>query len=83
MLSLIGLCVWMQFHPRAYSAPNVLLLIVGILIFRQLSDAVLNAENNAFPMKFDWLLYLLDRNLGVSALAAARLFAAWQLPLLA
>jgi hypothetical protein len=78
MLCLLGLCMWMLVNPRALEAPKILLVIMAVLIFGPLSDAVMDWESNSFPMKYDYFLYLVDKNLGVSAFSLARLLTEWQ-----
>jgi hypothetical protein len=38
----------------------------------------MNSENAHHPLKFDYFLFYVDRNLGVSAFSVARLFMEWQ-----
>src|SRR5215469_13229079 len=76
MLAVVGLFVWMLFHPRSTAPVKVFLFIVVLLLFGPGSVAVMDAENAAFPLKFDYHLFLLDRTLGISAFSIARLFPA-------
>ena len=77
-LGVLGLCIWMLFHPRANEPVKILLLFVGFVILGPICDAVMNIESRNTPMKFDYFLYVVDVNLGVSAFSVARLFTDWQ-----
>jgi hypothetical protein len=78
MLCILGLLVWMWFHPREHFGPKILVLILVFSALGPVCDAVMNSENAHHPLKFDYFLYRVDRNLGVSAFSVARLFAEWQ-----
>jgi hypothetical protein len=77
MLVILGLCLWMLFRPHGREAPRILLLIL-VFAFQPFTQAVMNAENSSFPLKFDYFLYLIDKSLGVPAFLVARLFTEWQ-----
>jgi hypothetical protein len=84
MLCLLGLCLWMFFHPESDDAPKLLLLILGILAFGPLSEAIMKVETDSSPLKFDFFLLLIDKSLGVSAFSlASRLSAGEQAVLFA
>ncbi len=78
MLGLFGLCAWMVFHPRSDDAPKILLFIMATLLFGPVSEAIMNAEAAGTPLKFNYFLYVVDQNLGISAFSVARLFTEWQ-----
>jgi len=82
MVGILGLGLWMVFHPHSNKGPKILLLIMAFVIFGPLSDAVMNAESNSTPLKFDYILQLVDNSLGLSAFTVARLFNDWQRSLL-
>ena len=77
MLTILGLSLWMLLRPQGRSAPKILLFIL-VLAFEPFSSAVMNAENRAFPLKFDYFLYAIDKSLGLSAFWVARLLSEWQ-----
>jgi PAP2 superfamily len=77
MLAILGLSLWMLFRPQGKDAPKILLLIL-FFAFEPFSVAVMNAENRAFPLKFDHFLYFIDKSLGLSAFWVARLLPEWQ-----
>jgi len=67
----------MLFRPHGTDAPKIIILIL-IFAFQPFTRIVMTAESRAFPLKFDYYLYLIDKSLGVSAFLVARLFAEWQ-----
>ena len=77
MLFVVGLFVWMAFHPHSTGALKIFFFIAVWILFGPLSEAIMNAENAAFPFKFDYHLYLIDRSLGLSAFSIARHFLPW------
>ena len=77
MLAILGVSLWLFFHPRGKEAPKILLLIL-VFAFEPFSSAVMNAENRGFPLKFDYFLYAIDKSLGLSAFWVARLLPEWQ-----
>jgi hypothetical protein len=77
MLAILGLSLRMLFRPQGKGAPKILLLIL-FLAFEPFSNAVMNAENRGFPLKFDYFLYAIDKSLGLSAFWVARLLSEWQ-----
>jgi hypothetical protein len=78
MLCILGLLVWMWFHPREHFGGKILVLIVVFLALGPICGAVMNSENAHHPLKFDYFLYRVDHNLGVSAFSVARRLAEWQ-----
>ena len=78
MLGILGLLIWMLFHPREDFGAKILILIMVFLAIGPVCNAVMNAENASFPLKFDWFLYVVDQNLGISAFSLARVLAEWQ-----
>ena len=81
MLAILGLSLRMLLHPQEKDAPKILLLIL-VFAFEPFSSAIMNAENRAFPLKFDYFLYAIDKSLGLSAFWVARLLSEWQRSLL-
>lgn len=73
VLGVLCLGIWMLFRPRATEPGKIFLLIVFLLLIGPFLDAVMNAESRNFPWKFDYFLYLVDKNLGISAFSVARL----------
>jgi hypothetical protein len=78
MLGILGLLIWMLFHPREDFGPKILILIMVFLAIGPVCNSVMNAENASFPQKFDYFLYVVDQNLGISAFSLARIPAEWQ-----
>jgi hypothetical protein len=78
MLGILGLLIWMLFHPRENFSPKILLFILAFLVLGLACDAVMHAENSHFPLKFDYFLYLVDQSLGISAFWVARHLPEWQ-----
>jgi hypothetical protein len=78
MLGILGLLIWMLFHPRENFSPKILLFILAFLVLGPACDAVMHTENHRFPLKFDYFLYLVDQSLGISAFWVARHFSEWQ-----
>jgi hypothetical protein len=76
MLVVVGLFAWMLFRPQSTAPARIFLLIVAVMIFGPVSIWVMNADAAAFPWKFDYHLYLIDKSLGVSAFSIARHFSA-------
>ena len=77
MLGILGLGLWKLCQPRAKEPAKILLLIL-VFALEPFSIMILKTENQAYPLKFDYLLYLIDRNLGMSAFWVARLLTAWE-----
>ncbi len=66
--------VWTICRPRESNALYAFLFSLFSLLFGITALVALGAANRAFPLKFDWYLYLIDKALGVSpAFPAARL----------
>ena len=78
MLGILGLLVWMLFHPRENFGPKILILIMVFLAIGPVCAGVLNSENAHYPLKFDYFLYRVDQTIGISAFSVARLFTQWQ-----
>jgi hypothetical protein len=76
MLAVVGLFAWMLFRPKSTAPAKIFLFILAVLLFGPVSIAVMDAENAAFPFKFDFHLFLLDRTVGISAFSIARHFSA-------
>jgi hypothetical protein len=81
MLVILGLFIWMLFRPRE-TAPLKILALIIVFAFEPFSVSVMAAENRAFPLKFDYYLYVIDKQLGISAFGVARMLAEWQRPIL-
>jgi hypothetical protein len=72
MLCILGLFLRMLVRPAENAAPKIIIMIL-VLAFEPFSIvAVMNAENRAIPMKFDYYLYLIDNGLGLSSFWVAR-----------
>ena len=56
--------------------------MLALVTFEQFANAYMDWASRFTPLKFDYFLYLVDKNLGVSAFSVARLFSEWQVPLL-
>jgi hypothetical protein len=82
MMLVAGLFGWMAFRPHSTGPVKIFLLIAAWMLFGPISEAVLNAETAAIPLKFDYFLQLLDEALGISAFFIARLFSERQLQVL-
>jgi hypothetical protein len=82
VLCVLGICIWMLFRPHAPEPPRLLLVMLALVTFEQFANAYMDWASRFTPLKFDYFLYLVDKNLGVSAFSAARLLSEWQLPLL-
>jgi hypothetical protein len=78
MLIVVGLFVCILLRPSSTTPGKIVLLIVVMIMFGPISVAVMDAENAAFPWKFDHFLQLLDNTLGISAFSIARSFTTWQ-----
>jgi hypothetical protein len=78
MLIVVGLFVWILFHPNSTAPVKIFLMIVAVLIFGPLSITVMNRAAAAFPWKFDYHLYLIDNSLWFSAFWVARHLVEWQ-----
>ena len=75
MLAILGLLVWMLFHPRKAFGPRSSILIMGFLAIGPICAGVLNSENAHNPLKFDYFLYRVEqRVIGISAFSMAQLF---------
>jgi hypothetical protein len=82
VLCVLGICIWMLFRPHAPEPPRLLLVMLALVTFEQFANAYMDWAGRFTPLKFDYFLYLVDKNLGVSAFSVARLFSEWQVPLL-
>jgi hypothetical protein len=78
MLLVVGLFVWMLFHPKSTTPAKIFFLIVAVLVFGPISVAVMDAEAAAFPLKLDYHLYRIDEALGISAFVIASFFSRMQ-----
>lgn len=78
MLVVLGFAVWIMFRPGDDRPRKLLLLLIGIVAFGPVSEAIMAFETAHTPLKFDYYLYLVDRSLGISAFIVARLFTEWQ-----
>jgi hypothetical protein len=78
MLVVLGLFVWMLFHPQSTAPVKIFLLMAALMLFGPVSNTVMDAEAAALPWKLDYSLYLIDRALGVSAFSIARHLSPWQ-----
>jgi hypothetical protein len=78
MLCLLSLSVWTLWRPRDDRALRIMALIISILLFGPISEAIMGAETAHTPLRFDYYLYLIDKNLGISGFLVARLFQEWQ-----
>jgi hypothetical protein len=56
--------------------------MLALVTFEQFANAYMDWAGRFTPLKFDYFLQLIDKNLGVSAFSVARLFSAWQVSLL-
>ena len=56
--------------------------MLALVTFEQFANAYMDWAGRYTPLKFDYFLQLVDKNLGVSAFSVARLFSEWQLSLL-
>jgi hypothetical protein len=72
MLFVVGLFVWLFLNPESAKPAKLFLFVVGVVLFGAVAKVVMDAEAAAFPLKFDYHLYLIDRSLGLSAFAIAR-----------
>jgi hypothetical protein len=72
----------MLFRPHAPEPPRLLLVMLALVTFEQFANAYMDWAGRFTPLKFDYFLQLVDKNLGVSAFSVARLFSAWQVSLL-
>jgi len=72
LAGIVGLFVWMLFRPFDIRPWKVLALIV-FLAAEPLSNAVMNAEKQAHPLKYDYFLQAIDQTVGPTAFSVARL----------
>jgi len=79
MLVILALCLRTLMHPNEKVAPKIILLII-VFAFMVPPSAhiILRAENKWFPFKYDCFLYVIDKQLGVSAFWVARHLTEWQ-----
>ncbi len=77
-LGVAGLCLWILFRPSEAKRPAKILAFMTVLVGQPFVGWVMEAENRAFPLKFDYFLYGIDRSLGVSAFWVARALTEWQ-----
>ena len=82
VLCVLGICIWMLFRPRAMEPPRLLLVMLALVTFEQFANAYMDWASRFTPLKFDYFLQLIDKNLGVSAFSVARLFSEWETSLL-
>jgi len=72
LLGLVGLALWMLFHPRSNSVPKIVLLFLALAIIGPITEFVMRFEAAHFPWKYDYFLYRIDETLGLSAFSLAR-----------
>ena len=78
VLCVLAICIWMLFRPHAPEPPRLLLVLLTLVTFEQFANAYMEWASRFTPLKFDYFLQLVDKNLGVSAFSVARLFSEWQ-----
>lgn len=73
MLSLLAVCIYMLRRPESQSAPKLLLFVMAMAAFGPISDAVMDAESAATPLKYDYFLQSIDQTVGLTAFSVAKL----------
>jgi hypothetical protein len=77
LLFITGLFLWIAVRPAA-TAPWKVLALIAFFMVEPFSNAAMNAEKQAYPLKYDYFLQAIDQSLGLTAFAVARHFSAWQ-----
>ena len=72
MLGVLGLFVWMLFRPQATAPVRIFMMIGCLMLSGPVVNFLMTAEAAAFPWRLDYLLYLVDKAMGVSAFSIAR-----------
>lgn len=74
--AILGLFVWMLFRPYSTSPWKIFALIV-VLAVDPFTLATLRTLSHAYPLKYDYVLQVLDQALGLTAFQIARRLTAW------
>jgi hypothetical protein len=67
LLALFAAIVWMMRNDKDRVRPLLVIALTLNLIFGALLTIGMSRENSLFPMKYDYILFLLDKSLGISA----------------
>lgn len=67
LLALFAAIVWMVRNDKDKVRPLLVIALTLNLIFGALLTIGMSRENSLFPVKYDFVLHLLDKSLGVSA----------------
>ena len=73
IVGFFALLVWMAFHPHENFGPKVVIYFLVYLLISPVAVTVMDVESARFPLRFDYFLYAIDKALGISAFAVARL----------
>lgn len=71
LLALFGAIIWMIRNDKDKVRPLLVIALTLNLIFGAVLTIGMSRENSLFPMKYDYILFLLDKSLGVSAASVA------------
>lgn len=71
LLALLAAVVWMMRDDKDKVRPLLVIALTLNLIFGALLTIGMSRANSLFPLKYDYILFLLDRSLGVSSASVA------------